>query len=155
MSAALRIANLEQTPKRAARKARRKPKPAIKTDRTRGALTAVMGCGIPALSLALSTCFGTLARSGHYGLAFGAGVLLVAVLGVSLPHLAQAVQDITRCGPRPGWLLAIAFDCCLCFGELVLVLAPSELSTLVSVMMVCMMLLSAALNCWAFFHHAD
>lgn len=151
MSATLKLA----TDTRPARRPRRRPKPAPKTDRTRAALTAVMGCGIPALSFGLSTCFGTLAQSGHGALAAGAAGLLVAVLGVSLPHLAAAVRDITRCGPRPAWLLAVAFDCCLCFGELVLVLAPAGLYVLVTVMMVCMMLLSAALNCWAFFHHAD
>src|SRR5262249_32285327 len=59
-------------------------------------ITVGMGCGIPGLSLALSSIGGRLLQEGHAGLGCAALVLCCSVLAVSLSHLAWAVRDITR-----------------------------------------------------------
>jgi hypothetical protein len=64
-------------------------------------VTVCIGIAIPALTLSLSTLSGRLASTGANGwlAAMAAGVGL-AVLAVSLSHLAWAIGDITR---SPLW----------------------------------------------------
>jgi hypothetical protein len=120
----------------------------------RALLTGAMGCGIPLLSLSLSTIAGTLARTGHDNLALASVCLTACVLAVSLSHLAWAVRDITGSPWAASWALAVAFDLALVLGETVHVYADdSGLAALVTAVMVAVCGLSMVLNCWAFFKH--
>ena len=59
-------------------------------------LTVALGCGIPGLSLALSSVGGRLLGQGHTALGVAAMALCCSVLAVSLSHLAWAVKDFSR-----------------------------------------------------------
>jgi len=119
--------------------------------RARYWITVGMGCGIPCLSLALSSIGGRLCREGYTGLGVGALGLCCSVLSVSLSHLAWAVRDITRSATWQAWALALAIDSSLVLGELAGV-AGFQL-WVVSAVMVCVTVVSAVLNCWAFLRH--
>jgi hypothetical protein len=139
-------------------KAERRPRPSrsprLTAQRCKVALTAAMGCGIPLLSVALSTVSGTLARCGHGALALAALGLTCCVLGVSLSHLAWAVRDITGSPLWASWALAIAFDVTLVLSESVHVYAEDAgLGLLVSAVMVAVCGASMLLNVWAFLRH--
>ncbi len=116
----------------------------------RTGLTLALGTGIPLLSLGMSNVAGTLATSGHYGLAAFSGVLMASVLVVSLPHLAWAIRDITGTDKRASWALAIAVDCAIVLCELVHVANVVPLLTITTVIMSCVTMTSVCLNCWAF-----
>lgn len=121
--------------------------------RVKTGATVTMGAFIPLLSLGLSHAGGTLV--GHHralaGMSFG---LMGCVLVVSLSHLAWAIGDITRSPWWASWLLAVAFDLCLVFGELTNVSATAAgLGVVVTAIMVAVAGLSMFLNCWAFLHH--
>jgi hypothetical protein len=73
-------------------------------------MTVGMGCGIPLLSLALSSIGGRLLSEGHKALGAGSLSLCCAVLAVSLSHLAWAVKDITASARWQAWCLAGAID---------------------------------------------
>jgi hypothetical protein len=73
------------------------------------------------------------------------------VLAVSLSHLASAIQDITRSEPWQAWCLAVAVDLAVVLCELSRV-AGFE-SWVVPVLMGCVTVASAGLNCWAFLRH--
>jgi hypothetical protein len=111
-------------------------------------LTLGMGCGIPCLSLSLSSIGGRLLEQGHAWLGAGALVLCCCVLTVSLSHLAWAIQDIIRSARWQGWALAIAVDLSLVLGELSRV-AGFDL-WVVPALMFSVTVASAVLNCWAF-----
>jgi hypothetical protein len=117
-------------------------------------LTVSLGVFIPVMSLAASKVAGTLAGSGHYALAaFGAGIG-VAVLAVSLSHLAWAVRDVTGSGPRASWALAVALDCSLVLCELVHVTAADAgLDAVCWAVMAVVAGFSMVLNCHAFLNH--
>jgi hypothetical protein len=141
--------SLEQSKPRVQRRARR-----LTAGHFRAGMTVGMGCGIPLLSLSLSTISGTLARSGHGVLSGAAALLTVSVLSVSLSHLAWAVRDITGSPRWASWALAIAFDVALVLGESTRVHASDAgLEQLVTAVMVAVCGLSMVLNCWAFFRH--
>lgn len=130
---------------------RRKAKPAplpVQVSTLRRWTTVGMGCGIPGLSLALSSVGGSLIESGHYSLGAGALGLCCAVLAVSLSHLASAIRDITHSRPWQAWLLALTIDCSLIVCELSRV--SGFASWLVPVVMVGVTVASMWLNCWAF-----
>jgi hypothetical protein len=116
--------------------------------RMRTAITLGMGCGIPCLSLALSSIGGRLCVAGHLGLGTAALLLCCSVLAVSLSHLAWAIGDITRSARWQAWCLAGAIDLCLVLGELAGV-AGFELWTVTAVM-AAVTVTSAVLNTWAF-----
>lgn len=117
-------------------------------------LTVAMGVAIPLLSLSLSTVAGTLARTGHTGLALAGLGLCATVLAVSLSHLAWAVRDITASGPKASWALAVATDLTIVLCESVHVFADDAgIGCLVTAMMVSVTLASMALNVWAFLRH--
>lgn len=122
----------------------------------RKAATLAMGVFIPLFSLGLSNVGGERLMAGGAinaalgALAFG---LMACVLGVSLPHLAWGVGNITRSPALPSWLLAVAFDLTIVLGELCHVVAPSQGPGWVIVALtVAVVLLSMFLNCWAFFY---
>lgn len=119
-------------------------------------ITLAMGCGIPVLSFLLSSTGGHLVADGrswiYYALGFGAFCLCSCALAVSLSHLADAIRDITRSSRRASWLLAIAFDSALVFGELVRSLASeADVGWTVAAIMLMVVAFSMGLNCWAFF----
>lgn len=114
-------------------------------------ITLGMGCGIPCLSLALSSIGGRLWVEGHAVLGSAALLLCCSVLAVSLSHLAWAVRDITRSAWWQSWCLAGAIDLSLVLGELAGVAGYS--SWVVSAVMVSVTCVSAVLNCWAFAWH--
>jgi hypothetical protein len=114
-------------------------------------LTLGMGCGIPGLSLALSSIGGRLATEGlpwHGGAALG---LCCGVLAVSLSHLAWAIRDITGSARWQAWCLAGAIDAGLVLGELAGVAGFAFWA--VPVLMWAVAVTSAALNGWAFLGH--
>jgi hypothetical protein len=143
------------TAKRAAKPRARRAAPAVaeakaaRLDSRFGrALTVGLGCGIPGLSLALSSIGGRLLAEGHPYLGGAALVLCSAVLAVSLSHLAWAIQDITRSARWQAWALALAVDVALVLGELACVAGAGW--WLVTALMVAVACVSAVLNCWAF-----
>jgi hypothetical protein len=120
-------------------------------DGARRWITLGMGCGIPCLSLALSSIGGRLWVDGHCVLGTGALMLCSAVLAVSLSHLAWAVEDITRSHRWQAWCLAAAVDLSLVLGELAGIAGYA--SWVVAAVMVSVTATSAVLNCWAFLRH--
>ena len=128
-----------------------KAKPAVSMTALRRTLTVGMGCGIPGLSLALSTMGGRLMCESKWGLGAGALVLCGTVLAVSLSHLAWAIRDITKSALWQSWCLAVAIDLAVVLCELSRV-AGFEL-WVVPVLMGCVTVASAGLNCWAFLRH--
>lgn len=120
------------------------------------ALTVALGIFIPVMSLATSKVAGTLAGHGHYALAtFAAGIGL-AVLAVSLSHLAWAIRDVTGSGPQASWALAVALDCSLVMCELVHVTAADAgLDTVCWCVVVVVASFSMVLNCHAFLNHTE
>jgi hypothetical protein len=117
----------------------------------RRAITLGMGCGIPCLSLALSSIGGRLLVQGHTELGASALVLCCSVLAVSLLHLAWAVGAITRSAWWQSWCLAVAIDPSLVLGELAGVAGFD--SVLVPVVMGRVCVVSAVLNGQAFLRH--
>jgi hypothetical protein len=138
-------------------KGKRKPRPAPakrQTSRLKVGMTVALGVGIPLLSLAMSKLAGTLAANAHYGLAGFALGLMVAVLAVSLSHLAWAVGDVTRSGPWASWAMAVSLDLSLVLCELCHVYAGTlGLDAVCYAVMVSVALASMALNVWAFLGH--
>ena len=136
------------------RNAKRRAKHLVTAATVSGArrwITVGMGCGIPLLSLALSSIGGRLLLEGHYGLGASALVLCCTVLAVSLSHLAWAVQDITRSARWQSWCLAVAIDTSLVLGELAGVVGFHL--WVVPAVMASVTVVSAVLNCWAFSMH--
>lgn len=126
-------------------------KPMVTASRMRRAITVGLGCGIPAFSLSLSSIGGRLVMEGHRTLGGAALGLCVAVLAVSLSHLAWAIRDITGSSRWQSWCLALAVDVSLVLGELATV---SGFSLWVVPTVMCgVTLVSALLNCWAFLAH--
>jgi hypothetical protein len=126
--------------------------PATVERRFKITMTIALGVGIPLLSLAMSSIAGTLATHGLWPLAVFAFALMAAVLGVSLPHLAWAIGDITRSGSRPSWLLAVALDLSLVLCEFCHVWADDlGLTAILWAVTVAVAGASMLLNIWAFF----
>ena len=117
-------------------------------------MTVALGVGIPLLSLAMSKVAGTLASHGHLALAVFAFALMLAVLGVSLSHLAWAVGNITRSGGRASWSLAIALDLSLVLVEMTNVYAAGlGLTWVCYAVMASVAAARMALNVYAFLEH--
>jgi hypothetical protein len=52
-------------------------------------------------------------------------LVALALLGLSLPHLASGVAIVTGSGERDGWLMAVGIDLGFVALELALLVAPS------------------------------
>ncbi len=122
--------------------------PGVLAARLRTALTVGMGCGIPALSLSLSSTGGALLASGHTTLGVTCLGLCATVLAVSLSHLASAIRSITHSLPWQAWALAVAVDVTLVTCELTRVNGFE--AWLVPVIMLGVTLASMILNVYAF-----
>jgi hypothetical protein len=122
-----------------------------RSQRIRKAITVALGCGIPCLSLALSSIGGRLIVAANLALGIGFLGLCCTVLTVSLSHLAWAVRDITKSSQWQSWMLAIAIDCSLVACELAGVAGYD--SWTVTAVMACVTATSAVLNCWGFTRH--
>jgi hypothetical protein len=109
------------------------------------------GCGIPLLSLGLSSIGGRLLVEGHRGLGGAALVLCCTVLAVSLSHLAWSVRDITGSSRWQAWCLAVAVDLSLVLGELASVAGFSL--WVVPCLMAAVTVASCVLNTHAFLTH--
>jgi hypothetical protein len=146
----LDIAGTNGTVKAKPRRRASKPKasPTVGMGRGRRVLTVGLGCGIPGLSLSLSSIGGRLLEDGHTALGSSALALCTSVLAVSLSHLAWAVLDITGSARWQAWCLAVAVDLSLVLGELSRVQGFGL--WLVPVVMGSVTVVSAVLNCWAF-----
>jgi hypothetical protein len=89
------------------------------------------------------------------------GVMLVALalLGLSLSHLASGVAIVTGSGERDGWLMAIGIDMGFVALELALLVAPATARPAVaryaSPAIVGTLATSAAMNAFAFASHAQ
>ncbi len=101
-------------------------------------------------------------RSGRHSHAVAAvGVLAVALalLGLSLSHLASGVAIVTGSGERDGWLMAIGIDMGFVALELALLVAPAAvrpaMARYASPAIVGTLAISAAMNSFAFASHAD
>jgi hypothetical protein len=135
-------------------KAKRKAKSVVSArsvSMARKYITIGLGCGIPGLSLALSSVGGNLVNQGHGWLGAAFLGLCSSVLAVSLSHLAWAVRDITGSSRWQSWCLAGAIDLSLVMGELAGVAGLDM--WIVSVVMVGVTAVSMVLNCWAFLRH--
>ncbi len=117
----------------------------------RKAITVSLGCGIPCLSLAMSSIGGRLLCEGRTGLGIASLGLCSAVLAVSLSHLAWAIKDITGSARWQSWCLAGAIDLSLVLGELAQV--SGFVLWVVTAVMVSVTIASALLNCVAFMRH--
>jgi hypothetical protein len=141
-------------PARRKRASARRPHTGMAPTRYRRALTIALGVFIPLMSVATSNIAGTLAGYGHYALAAFGAAIGVAVLAVSLSHLAWAICDVTGSGPRASWALTVALDCGIVLCELVHVAAGGAgLAVLCWAVLVVVAGFSMLLNCHAFLHH--
>lgn len=142
-------ANGTHKPRKRVRKA--KAKPVVPMPVYKRWVTVAMGCGIPALSLSLSSIGGALYDAGMPVLGTAAIGLTCGVLAVSLSHLASAIRCITRSAVWQAWALAVVIDCSLVVCELTRVAGFS--SWVVPAVMVGVTAFSMLLNCHAFLHH--
>lgn len=127
-----------------------KAKPIASVANARFGLTLVMSA-LPGLSLVLSSTAGALLLAGThtaYALATIFFALTACVLAISLPHLAWAIEDITRSDSRSATILAVAFDASIVALELLATAGHGTVTT--EVTMFFLAALSAVLNAWAF-----
>ncbi|MGO9238382.1 MAG: hypothetical protein ACLP4V_31420 [Methylocella sp.] len=98
-------------------------------------------------------------RRSHAVVAVGVLVVALALLGLSLSHLASGVAIVTGSGERDGWLMAIGIDMGFVPLELALLVAPSATRPAVaryaSPAIIGTLATSAAMNAFAFASHAD
>jgi hypothetical protein len=98
-------------------------------------------------------------RPSHAVAAVGVLAVALALLGLSLSHLASGVAIVTACGERDGWLMAIGIDMGFVALELALFVAPAAARPVVgryaSPAIVGTLAASAAMNDFAFASHAD
>jgi hypothetical protein len=96
-------------------------------------------------------------RRSHFVAAF-AGVMLVALalLGLSLSHLASGVAIVTGSGERDGWLMAVGIDMGFVALEFALLVAPAATRPAVArYASPAIAGTSAAMNAFAFASHAQ
>jgi hypothetical protein len=98
-------------------------------------------------------------RRSHVVAASGVMLVALALLGLSLSHLASGVAIVTGSGERDGWLMAIGIDMGFVALELALLVAPAAVRPAVaryaSPAIVGTLATSAAMNAFAFASHAD
>lgn len=142
-----------EKPKGKPRKRTRKPavKPVVPMPTYKRWVTVAMGCGIPTLSLSLSSIGGALIENRLPYLGAGALALTCGVLAVSLSHLAAAIRDITKSAVWQAWALAVVIDCSLVVCELTRVAGFA--SWVVPAVMIGVTAFSMLLSCHAFLNH--
>jgi hypothetical protein len=98
-------------------------------------------------------------RRSHTLAASGVMLVALALLGLSLSHLASGVAIVTSSGERDGWLMATGIDMGFMALELALLVAPATARPAVaryaSPAIVGTLATSAAMNAFAFASHAD
>ncbi len=98
-------------------------------------------------------------RHSHAVAAVGVLAVALALLGLSLSHLASGVAIVTACGERDGWLMAIGIDMGFVALELALLVAPAAVRPVVgryaSPAIIGTLATSAAMNAFAFASHAQ
>ena len=98
-------------------------------------------------------------RQSHVAAASGVMLVALALLGLSLSHLASGVAIVTGSGERDGWLMAIGIDMGFVALELALLVAPAAARPAVaryaSPAIIGTLATSAAMNAFAFASHAD
>ena len=98
-------------------------------------------------------------RRYHIVAASSVMVVALALLGLSLSHLASGVAIVTGSGERDGWLMAIGIDMGFVALELALLVAPAATRPAVaryaSPAIIGTLATSAAMNAFAFASHAD
>ncbi len=99
------------------------------------------------------------APSSHTVAAVGVLAVALALLDLSLSHLASGAAIVTECGERDGWLMAIGIDMGFVALELALLVAPAairpDVARYASPAIVGTLATSAAMNAFAFASHAD
>lgn len=118
-------------------------------NRLENVLTLVLGCGIPALSLALSRIAGAQFAAGHVNLAAVSAGLVLCVLAVSLSHVAEAIREVTGAERWLSWALAVAIDASLVSCEVTSVTTEVE-GVVCLLVIIGVATVSAALNVYAF-----
>jgi len=91
---------------------------------------------------------------------FGVMLVALALLGLSLSHLASGVAIVTGSGERDGWLMAVGIDMGFVALELALLVAPAATRPAVAryaspAIVGTLLATSAAMNAFAFASHAD
>ncbi len=100
-------------------------------------------------------------RGRRFHIVAASGVMLgaLALLGLSLSHLASGVVIVTGSGERDGWLMAIGIDLGLVALELALLAAPvtarPAVARYASPAIIGTLATSAAMNAFAFASHAE
>jgi len=98
-------------------------------------------------------------RLSHAVAAIGVLAVALALLGLSLSHLASGVAIVTACGERDGWLMAVGIDMGFVALELALLVAPAAVRPAVapnaSPAIIGTLATSAAMNAFAFASPAD
>ncbi len=98
-------------------------------------------------------------RRSHALAASGVMLVALALLGLSLSHLASGVAIVTGSGERDGWLMAFGIDMGFVALELALLVAPAPTRPAVaryaSPAIVGTLATLAAMNAFAFASHAD
>jgi hypothetical protein len=98
-------------------------------------------------------------RRSHVLAASGVMLVALALLGLSLSHLASGVAIVTGSGERDGWLMAAGIDMGFVALELALLVAPAATRPAVaryaSPAIVGTLATSAAMKAFAFASHAD
>ena len=98
-------------------------------------------------------------RRSHAFAAVGVLAVALALLGLSLSHLASGVAIVTGSGERDGWLMAIGIDMGFVALELTLLVAPATARPAVnryaSPAIVGTLATSAVMNAFAFASHAE
>lgn len=117
-------------------------------------MTVTFGLFIPIVSWTLAKVGGTAYMAGYTGVAMGLLLLLVAVLGVSLTHVAEAVHVITGTGMILSILTAIALDASLVAMEVLDATIADDLGVggYTSGLAGAIVVVSAAANVFAFRH---
>jgi hypothetical protein len=91
--------------------------------------------------------------------AFGVMLVALALLGLSLSHLASGVAIVTGSSERDGWLMAVGIDLGFVALELALLVAPAATRPAVaryaSPAIIGTLATSAAMNAFAFASHAQ
>jgi hypothetical protein len=98
-------------------------------------------------------------RRSHIVAASGVMLVALALLGLSLSHLASGVAIVTGSGERDGWLMAAGIDLGFVALELALLVAPATARPAVaryaSPAIIGTLATSAAMNAFAFASHAQ